>query len=88
METLIGFAIGYMIGTRQGQDGMRRALESLDAIRNSPEVRKMVAGGAGVAGSMVQQLLGSGVGAVVGGTVETLVRKATDALAGEERKAA
>jgi hypothetical protein len=89
METLIGFAIGYLIGTRQGQDGLRKVRDSVEAIRNSPEVRQMLVGGASVAGSMAQQMLGGGAGAVLGGVVETLARKATDAMSGtEDRKAA
>ena len=43
METIIGFIAGYLTGVSQGREGMERARTSLDAIRTSPEVRRMVA---------------------------------------------
>ncbi len=49
METIIGFIAGYLTGVSQGRDGMERARKSLDAIRTSPEVRRMVADGVGLA---------------------------------------
>lgn len=90
METLIGFAIGYLVGTKQGRDGLAKVRESLDAIRNSPDVRQMVVAGAAVAGSAVRQVLGGGAGAMFTGAVEALARKASDAMSGgvEARRAA
>lgn len=29
VETVIGFAFGYWVGTRQGREGMQRALEAM-----------------------------------------------------------
>jgi uncharacterized protein (DUF697 family) len=88
MEVLIGFAIGYLVGTRQGQDGLRDVRESVDAIRNSSEVRQLVVGGASVAGSAVRQVLANGTGAALGGTVDVLVRRATDILNGTREQQA
>lgn len=45
METAIGFAIGYWIGSRQGREGIRQALDSARAIWESPETRRLVAEG-------------------------------------------
>ncbi len=42
MEVLVGFAVGYVVGTKQGKDGVARTVESLSAIRSSPSVQKLV----------------------------------------------
>jgi uncharacterized membrane protein YjjP (DUF1212 family) len=80
IETLIGFAIGYVAGTQSGRDGLQKARESLDAIRQSPEVKQMILAGVTVAGGAVRQVLGGGAGAALTGAVEALARKATDAV--------
>lgn len=76
METLIGFAVGYLVGTRQGREGLAKARESVQAIRNSPEFRRLVLTGVSVAGSAVRQVLGGGVGAALTAAVEAAVRNA------------
>ena len=45
MEVVIGFAVGYWVGTRQGRQGLQNALESAQAIWAHPEARRMLAGG-------------------------------------------
>ena len=45
MEVLIGFAVGYWVGTRQGRQGLQHALESAQAIWASPETRKLLSEG-------------------------------------------
>ena len=45
MEAVIGFAVGYWIGTRQGRQGLQNALESAQAIWAHPETRRMLAEG-------------------------------------------
>ncbi|MFL6142084.1 MAG: hypothetical protein ACJ72N_09520 [Labedaea sp.] len=75
METLIGFAIGYLVGSRQGRDGLAKVRESWDAIRQSPEVHQLIRTGALVAGSAVRQVLGGGGGAMVSDVLDTLARK-------------
>lgn len=65
METAIGFVIGYYVGTRQGREGLQRAKESLDAIRNSPDVRQAVSVGTSMAGSAVKQVLSGRGGALI-----------------------
>jgi hypothetical protein len=42
MEVLVGFAVGFLVGTKQGYDGVARAVESFNAIRSSKEVQKLV----------------------------------------------
>lgn len=89
METLIGFVIGYVVGTRQGRDGLAKARESVDAIRTSPEVRQLVATGASIAGGTLKQLLSGGAGPMLSGVVEAVSRKANEMLGDtEDRRAA
>ena len=45
VEVVIGFAVGYWIGTRQGRQGLQQALDSAQAIAASPETRKLVSEG-------------------------------------------
>lgn len=45
MEVVIGFVVGYWVGTRQGRQGLQNALESAQAIWAHPETRRMLAEG-------------------------------------------
>ncbi len=45
MEVVIGFAVGYLVGTRQGRQGMQRALDSAQAIWVSPETKRLLTEG-------------------------------------------
>jgi hypothetical protein len=40
MEVILGFAVGYWVGTRQGRDGLQRALDSARTIWESPETKR------------------------------------------------
>jgi hypothetical protein len=73
METLIGFAVGYVVGTQQGKEWLRRMQESIEALRSSEDVRAALVTGASIAGSAVRQVLGSGAGAVASGAADALV---------------
>ena len=42
VEVVLGFAVGYYIGTRQGRNGLQSAIESAQAIMASPETRKFL----------------------------------------------
>lgn len=42
MEVLVGFAVGFVVGTRQGKQGLANILSSANAIRSSKEVQKLV----------------------------------------------
>jgi hypothetical protein len=67
METFIGFIAGYLVGSREGKAGLERLKTSWNAIRTSPEVRKLATDAAAVAGQVVRR-------APVGGIGETVVR--------------
>jgi hypothetical protein len=45
VETVIGFAFGYWVGTRQGREGMQKALDAAREIWESPETRRVAAEG-------------------------------------------
>jgi hypothetical protein len=45
VEVVIGFAVGYWVGTRQGRQGLQHALESAQAIWAHPETRRMLSEG-------------------------------------------
>jgi hypothetical protein len=42
VEVVLGFAVGYYIGTRQGRKGLQEAIESAQAIMASPETRRIL----------------------------------------------
>lgn len=45
MEAVIGFAVGYWVGTRQGREGLQKALDSAQAIWASPETKRLLSEG-------------------------------------------
>jgi hypothetical protein len=80
METIIGFAVGYLIGSQDGKKGLERAKASLQAIRNSPEAKRLTANAVGVAGSVLKQASARGLGQTVGGVADLVARGATAAM--------
>ena len=42
VEVVLGFVVGYWIGTRQGRKGLQQALDSAQAIWASPETRRLL----------------------------------------------
>jgi hypothetical protein len=45
VEVVIGFAVGYWIGTRQGRQGLQNALASAQEIWASPETKRLLSEG-------------------------------------------
>jgi hydrogenase maturation protease len=45
MEVLIGFAVGYWVGTRHGSKGLAQALDTARGIWESPETRRVLGEG-------------------------------------------
>ena len=85
METIIGFIAGYLTGVSQGRAGMERARSSLDEIRKSPEVRRMVADGVGLAQVVLGRVAKGGFSGAIGGVSDLITGSAP---AGDERRAA
>ena len=65
MEAIIGFAIGYLVGVREGPAGLERMRTSWRAIRESPELRELVGGAVTVAGPILRKAMSSGGGEVL-----------------------
>jgi hypothetical protein len=85
METIIGFAAGYLVGTREGRDGLERMRSSWNSIRNSPEVRRLATEALAVAEMAVRRNSGRGslgIGGAVGNVTDMLVKRAVAAREG------
>ena len=54
LEVVIGFAAGYWVGTRQGREGLQRALDSAREIWESPEARRLIGDGLSMARGATQ----------------------------------
>jgi hypothetical protein len=82
METVIGFVIGYWIGTRQGREGMQKALDSAREIWASPETRRLAGEGLSVlesvaapASEMLRGKSSSRTSAIIGTVVDELIER-------------
>lgn len=62
METIIGFAAGYLAGSAEGSAGADRLRSSLRAIANSQEARRLAAEGVALASTVLRQVASRGVG--------------------------
>jgi hypothetical protein len=76
METIVGFVIGYLAGSREGRAGLDRLRESWRGIRTSPEARKLAAEAMGVAELAVRRAAGSGLTSTVNGMTDVLSHRA------------
>ena len=74
METIIGFLAGYLVGTREGKAGLERLKTSVNAIRSSPEVRRIASDAIVLAEQVVRR---APVGGISGTVVKTLASRAT-----------
>jgi hypothetical protein len=74
METIIGFLAGYLVGAREGKPGLERLKTSVNAIRSSPEVRKMASDAVVFAEQVVRR---APVGGISGTVVRTLAARAS-----------
>jgi len=77
METIVGFVAGYLVGAREGREGLERLRSSWHTIRTSPEVRRLASEAMTVAEMAVRR--GSGranIGGAVGEVTDMLVRRA------------
>ncbi len=52
MEALIGFAIGYYVGTRDGREGLQKAIAAFDAITKSAEFKNLMGQGLTMGGAL------------------------------------
>jgi hypothetical protein len=76
MEVLIGFAFGYWVGTRQGREGLERAIDSVREIAAHPETRRLLGEGLSAAAPVANMPSKSGRGtglAVIRGVIDEVV---------------
>jgi hypothetical protein len=55
MGTMIGFVLGYVLGTRAGEQGWNDLLGAWRTISSSDEVRDLLVGGLSIARDYVRQ---------------------------------
>ncbi len=60
MGVLLGFAVGYFLGSQAGQDAVPRLVAAFNEIRNSDEVKELLQTGVAMGQEYLQQALGSG----------------------------
>jgi hypothetical protein len=83
VEVVLGFAVGYYIGTRQGRKGLQEAIESAQAIMASPETRRFMSEAIttveGVAGPVMERVgrrTGGGTrAALIGSVMDELIER-------------
>jgi len=82
VEVVLGFAVGYYIGTRQGRKGLQEAIDSAQAIASSPETRRMLSEAISMfettAGPVLERLGGKSNGgsrALFGSVVDELIER-------------
>jgi hypothetical protein len=85
MEAIIGFIAGYLTGMSEGRDGLKRARTSLEAIGNSPELRRLVAEGVTVAQGFAGRYAKGSLSSTVSGVSELIANRAA---AARDRRAA
>lgn len=78
MQTIVGFVIGYLVGAQEGKDGAKRLRSSFEAIKSSPEVRRL----AGQAFSLAEQVTERTTARGLTTVGETVVRAITERVAG------
>jgi hypothetical protein len=84
METIIGFIAGYLTGMQEGRDGLKRARASLEAIRDSPEFRRLLGDAITVAQGVAGRAARGGLSSTVSGVTELISSRA----AARDRRAA
>jgi hypothetical protein len=91
VEVVLGFVVGYWVGTRQGRKGLLQAMDSAQAIWASPETRRLLGEGLSAVEALAAPAMdrmngrsGQGgraalIGSVVDGLIERRQRRAPTA---------
>jgi hypothetical protein len=85
METLIGFAAGYLAGAKEGEAGLERLKSSVQAIVKSPEARKLAAEAVSLAGALIRRTSARGIGASASGVAELVMRRMSQTAIAKRR---
>lgn len=86
METIIGFAAGYLVGSKEGKAGYERLKASVQAIAKSQEVRRLASDGASLAGMLMRQASARGLGASASGVAEIVMRRVNESAIAKRTK--
>ena len=79
METVLGFIVGYLVGTSHGRAGLAKVRTSAEAIRTSPELRRLAGEATGIAGIVLKQATSKGVASAASEVTGRLLgRQATE----------
>ena len=88
MEALIGFAIGYYVGAREGREGLEKALGAFDAITKSNEFKNLLGQGLSMGGALLSKgLEQTGGMGFAQGVVGVVAERAGKIMAGGLRAA-
>jgi hypothetical protein len=66
MLALVGFALGYVVGAKEGQEGLERMIASTKAVLGSDEFKAFLEGAQSLAGGLLKQTLDQFTGAAAG----------------------
>ena len=83
VEVVLGFVVGYFVGTRQGRRGLQEAIDSAQAIMASPETRRMLSEAISTAETVAGPVMnragrkagGSSRAAFIGSVVDELIER-------------
>jgi hypothetical protein len=78
METIIGFAAGYLTGTREGKEGIERLRNSLQAIARSPEARRIATNAVTVTSSLVGRGSARSAARTAGALARIVIKQITE----------
>ena len=66
MLAVVGFAVGYFVGCRAGQDGLHQLVKAWETIQSSEEFAAMIETGRGIITQAARQAFETGGGMLAG----------------------
>lgn len=66
MLALVGFALGYVVGAKEGKEGLERMIAATKTVLGSEEFKAMLEGGQAMAGGVLKQAFEQFSGAAAG----------------------
>lgn len=78
METIIGFAVGYIAGAQEGKAGLDRLRTCVRAIAESPQTRRLAADAITLVGSFAGRGSARSAMATANGLAGLVIRRLTE----------
>jgi hypothetical protein len=78
METIIGFAAGYLTGAKDGSQGLERIKSSLRDIARSAEARRLATEAVAMAGAVIGRGGARGTLKTASGLAKAVIRQITE----------